>query len=237
MRRHRRPQRRPLGSHEGDRRRPYRAASSTNRVFFIASDLSGPMQGVTPLRGDNPLCRTVARARGPGEESAASPRPAPAGADGAGEQQQRGEAVGEPGFAADLEALRPARAAFLRRFGELFGRDPAFSHSRWGERLDRALARLDRYADFGRGREGAGLEFALALLEADAEEVRWDRRREEPRSAAYYVPLLEQVSKEWRRKQAPRSATAPAGWRGSWAHPKERPARGGNPRAGRRTTH
>jgi hypothetical protein len=120
------------------------------------------------------------------------------------------------------EAVPEARAAFLRRFSELFGRDPAFSHRRWGERFDRALARLDRYAHFGAGREGAGLEFALAQLEADAEEVRWSRRREAPSSAAYYVPFFEEVSKRWRRNQAPRSASAPPGWRGSWANPKVR---------------
>ena len=117
-----------------------------------------------------------------------------------------------------LERLPEPRAALLRRYGELFG-DPRFSHRRWGERLDQALARLDRYSHFGVGREGAGLDFAIELLEGEAEEVRWGRRKA-PKSLAYYVPLLEDISKRWRRGQASRAAAPPEGWRSTWAHPK-----------------
>jgi len=84
------------------------------------------------------------------------------------------------------------------------------------------LARLDRYANFGEGREGAGLAFAEQLLEADADDIRWGRRRKAPSSAAYYVPLLEEVSKQWRRNSAPRQLTTPAGWRSTWARPKRK---------------
>jgi hypothetical protein len=101
--------------------------------------------------------------------------------------------------------------------------------------LDQALSRLDRYADFGRGREGAGLDFAYGLMEACAEAVRWESRRQEaPGSLAYFVPVLEEVSKKWRRDQARRTPGAPADWRGSWANPKQKAgARRGKPRAGK----
>jgi hypothetical protein len=112
-----------------------------------------------------------------------------------------------------------ARAALLDHFAAEFG-PCRFSHRRWGRRLDSALARLDRYADFGRGREGSGLELARSIIEACAEECRWNRGAPRPKSLAYFVPLLEEASKKWRRDQARRLDTPPPGWRPEWASPK-----------------
>jgi hypothetical protein len=238
----RQPARRPLGAQEGDRRRPHRPASTARRIFFRHDEVPCPSGGVCTPSVSKPLEEGRSRARGPDEASAAPPRPAnnreasaaaprptsAAGSSAAGKRpgEQR---LGRGGGAEVAESSSDARSALLQRFSELFG-DPRFSHRRWGKRLDRALARLDRYADFGAGRVGAGLEVALGLIETEAEEVRW-RRRKRPASLAYFIPVLEEMSKDWRRKQAPRSASAPAGWRASWAHPKKKPARG---RAARR---
>ncbi|HET7120322.1 MAG TPA: hypothetical protein VFI17_03600 [Solirubrobacterales bacterium] len=125
-------------------------------------------------------------------------------------------------------------AAFLRHVEErLQPEEPFFAH----KRLERVFARMDHYADFGRGREGAGLEFATAMVDAHIEECRWGRVQR-PRSAAYFIPLLEEVSKSWRRKSAEREETAPPGWRSSWAPPKRKKGRrrGGNHGAGERST-
>jgi len=233
----RRPSRRPLGSQEGDRRRPHRAASTARRIFFASGEVATPLKGSSPPSGGNSLRRHVARARGPGGASAATPRSGPAGAGGA-EQQQRGEGVGAASATGEAPESVAARTALVERHAELFGelpategRKPRYPTRALAAILDRALARLDCYADFGAGRTGAGLEYALALVEADVEEVRWNRRREAPVSAAYYAPLLDEVSKEWRRKSAPTAAALPPGWRGSWAHPKAKRRRAGQNRA------
>lgn len=233
------PQRRPLGSQEGDRRRPNRPASTARRIFFETRRNAPSREGFSPLGGVKPLVCS-SREREEGGCSAAPPRPG--SPEGAGrrsepEQPQLGKGGGASRGVPWLERVPPARAELLRVFETHFGDASRFSHRRWGERLDRVLARLDRYADFGAGRNGAGLEYAARLVEAAAEECRWDRGAQRPNSLAYFIPLLEEVSKQWRRTSAARVEQAPAGWRGSWAHPKKKKGRHRGERgAGRRST-
>ena len=199
------PARRPLTA--AARRRPWRAASSAARIFFRSFEMSYPLRGVHSRSGSE-LLGGGSRSRDPGMELSPSSK--------TDARQRPGEQPA--GEAAVESAISAERAALLARFEAHFG-EPRFSHRRWGERLDRALARLDRYADFGAGRDGAGLEIALELVDGIA---RWRRGAPRPASLAYFIPLLEEISKDWRRKSASRTASAPRGWRGSWAHPKAR---------------
>jgi hypothetical protein len=243
----RRPRRRPLGSQENDRRAPNRPASPVRRIFFGSGKVASPVGVPPPLGGMEPL-EGRSRGRGTGEKSAAAPPPANRQAESAAAprpewtagselaaklgEQQLGREVGSVVAAGLLpQPALDARSVLLRRFAELFG-PPRFSHRRWGQRLDRALARLDRYADRGRGRRGAGLDFALGLVEGHAEAMRWEKRLSPPGSLAYFVPLLEEVSKDWRRTQAHRRSEPPAGWRGNWANPKKRDRRAAEVKGG-----
>jgi hypothetical protein len=245
------PSRRALGTQEGDRRQRHRPASTARRIFFASCEMHTPLRGVGPPTGSQPLVgRSRARPATAGgvrgcappdhsqAESAAALRPGSPEGSGprlSSGQPQQGREGGSASAGSAPGAPPGATAALLERFTELFGAPDRFSHRRWGARLDQALSRLDRYADFGRGREGAGLDFAFGLMEACAEALRWEsRRREPPGSLAYFVPVLEEVSKKWRRDQARRASEAPAGWRGSWANPKQKAgARLGRPRAGK----
>src|SRR4051812_16720661 len=186
--------------------------------------MPSPLRGVPPQRGVNPYAGP-SRARDGGGCSAAQPRPR--SAEGAGPgiepgEQQRGSERGASDPGLWQGRVPPARAELLRAFAEHFGDSRRFSHRHWGKRLDRVLDRLDRYAHFGAGREGAGLDYASALIEAAAEECRWRRGASRPQSLAYFIPLLEEVSKRWRRYSADRVDQVPAGWRESWANPKRK---------------
>jgi hypothetical protein len=88
----------------------------------------------------------------------------------------------------------------IAAFEAVYERPARLSDWRWRGRLERALRRLDRYADFGRGRPGACAELAVRLI-ADA---RAEGPGREARSVAYFVPVLDAISKDWRRAQKPR---------------------------------
>jgi hypothetical protein len=124
----------------------------------------------------------------------------------------------EPGPPSPLAVLAQA---FERRFR----RPPAIDPAKWGPLLRRALARLDRYADRGQGRPGAGLELGLQLLAAtDPDEA--------PRSLAYYVVALDGIGKEWRHADRHRRGACD----GAHCRYREggRPPRRVRPRANRR---
>lgn len=99
------------------------------------------------------------------------------------------------------------------------------------ERLLIALRRLDRYADFGAGRLGVGVEIARQLLEAHAAHLadeldEWNRERcseaaqreraaprrrpQPPRHLGYFVPELIKLGRKWRRAHRPRRHRARA---------------------------
>jgi hypothetical protein len=123
--------------------------------------------------------------------------PPKGGSPGGGPMRAR-EGPSPPGAGED----RSQRDQLIETFEHTLSRPARFSHRRWGAALDRALRRLDRYADFGRGQHGAGLALAADLLEAQADEERVG----EPRwgSLAYLVPILDEASKAWRRAHKPR---------------------------------
>jgi hypothetical protein len=79
-----------------------------------------------------------------------------------------------------------------------------------------ALARLDRYADFGRGRAGAGLDVLEQLLERHALDLDAGRAQL-PRHLGYFIPELRAIAKRWKHTWAPRVKA-------------EREARGARPR-------
>lgn len=78
-------------------------------------------------------------------------------------------------------------------------------------RLERALRRLDRYADRGRGRPGAGLSVAVGVMRGTREHPELRSPGEsEPTSLGYFAPILDQISKDWRRAHRPRIKAARA---------------------------
>ncbi len=62
-----------------------------------------------------------------------------------------------------------------------------------------ALARLDRYADQGRGRAGAGLD----VLERELAGI-LDAGEEPPRHLGYFIPALQAEGRRWKHTWAPR---------------------------------
>jgi hypothetical protein len=95
-----------------------------------------------------------------------------------------------------LSAERPLTGQELALLGRL-RHVPTVQSLLW------ALARLDRYADFGRGRAGAGQDVLEQLLDR----VALDRDAGEgplPRHLGYFIPELRAVAKRWKHTWAPR---------------------------------
>jgi hypothetical protein len=66
-----------------------------------------------------------------------------------------------------------------------------------------ALARLDRYADFGRGRPGAGLAVLEGKIEVQAHLIRFEGAAA-PAHLGYFLPALRAEGKRWKHTWAPR---------------------------------
>jgi hypothetical protein len=167
------------------------------RIFFTSNEVSSPSgETFLPSVGTSQQKRGVyARAR------AGPPRAAVSDHVGGGER-----GGGEQTFAAD-PVSSPVLDRLASEFESIHRRPARFSHRRWGDRLDRALRRLDRYADLGQGRAGYGLELALELIRGEPEawaDVEADPPVSSPASLAYFVPVLDAVSKSYRRAFKPR---------------------------------
>jgi hypothetical protein len=135
------------------------------------------------------------------------------------QQQGTGEGWTAEQLRTDVLAGAPPRDRLRRAFEAATGQPALFSHRRWGQRLDRALARADRYAHHGRGERGAGAAFLVDLIFADAEGAGVRPAPSGPASTypagpagrgsvrspsgagslAFYVPIIDAVSKDWRR--------------------------------------
>ncbi len=63
---------------------------------------------------------------------------------------------------------------------------------------------MDRYAQFGADLRNAGLQFAITLLEGQREEEEACGDVAEVGSLAYFLPVLEETSREWRRHEKAR---------------------------------
>jgi hypothetical protein len=87
---------------------------------------------------------------------------------------------------------------------DLFGRPGGEGPLRASAQLEAALARLDRYADMGSGRAGAGFELAAELVAATSEDLARGERDAAPRHLGYFVPELRRVARRWKHQQAPR---------------------------------
>ena len=107
--------------------------------------------------------------------------------------------------------VRHERLAYLRdSFIRHFGLPARFSFRRHGPALERALERLDRaegdhfgyLADGRRRRPGAGLRAALQLIRREARRERLGPNAKRPkiRTLAYFIPKLDQMSKQARRR-------------------------------------
>jgi hypothetical protein len=92
-------------------------------------------------------------------------------------------------------------------FEASFARPARFSFTGNGERLSRILARFDRFS--GRGwQSGAGRREAAAIIAAVGEDARWNvKAAEKIGSLAYFLPILDEASKDrrrwWKRHVAP----------------------------------
>jgi hypothetical protein len=102
-------------------------------------------------------------------------------------------------------AVQALEEAFERLLGPPAG--GRLAHGPTAARLEWVLARLDRYANFGAGREGAGLELAVARLEALAE----DGDRQPARHLGYLLPELEEQARRWKHRWAPQVKAARGG--------------------------
>jgi hypothetical protein len=92
-------------------------------------------------------------------------------------------------------------------FEAAFDRPARFSFTRHGERLERILARFDRFSSFAT-RRGAGLSEAKAIIAAVGEDARWNvREAAKVNSLAYFLPILDEASKDrrrwWKRHRGP----------------------------------
>jgi hypothetical protein len=74
---------------------------------------------------------------------------------------------------------------------------------RVARRLLWCLDRLDRYADMGRGRAGAGEELLEELMAAQAEDLARGAASL-PKHLGYFIPQLHEHGRQWKHKQAPK---------------------------------
>ena len=108
--------------------------------------------------------------------------------------------------------LKHERLSYLvHSFERHFGIPAQFSYRRHGPELERILERIDRFsvpggdrfgylADGRRRRPGAGLRMALELIRHHGRMYRLgNRRSQKVGSLAYFIPKLEQMSKQVRR--------------------------------------
>jgi hypothetical protein len=181
------------------RRRPTRC---NGRISFLGQ--SGTSPAVPPSA-------VKAQKRVPGRAGARALCPAPrvAGSSSAREQQARRARGLEPEHGdwplTVFELRDQAIVELCDEFWRCFGRPARFSFATHGDRLRRILERMDRYAGRGGlGRRGAGLERAVLLLRAFAEEEGLGlRSAPRPASLAYFIPILDEISKDIRRRGKP----------------------------------
>jgi hypothetical protein len=203
-----------------------------------ASGGSGPLRGPLPPEATGETC---ARAR---DGSADAPRPATGGppsggAATAGAARSGPGALAAPPGAAEGSGiehqqaespLAALEAAFVAAFGPPTGGE--LRHGPTIRRFVWVLARLDRYADMGRGRAGAGQEVAVQRIEALADDLRRGSRPQPPRHLAYLLPELEAEARRWKHTWAPRIKARRRQHRakpGPASRSRRRPA-GGDPR-------
>jgi len=206
------PVRRPLdNAGERGRGRPHRGPPG-RRIFF-ATEVARP-EGLSLLRRANPVGELFARARGAPSELEPNPTNRERAASPPTNGNTGQESLGRQRTA--LAAGEPVLPILTSAYRELFGRDPRFSVRRWGRLLGQALRRCDRYGDFAaraqppgarahqlRPGRRIGAELLLDAMEELAERVGQGEARA-PHSLAYFVPWLDQVSKDFRRQQRPR---------------------------------
>jgi hypothetical protein len=85
-------------------------------------------------------------------------------------------------------------------FEAAFNRPARFSLRRHGERLERILARFDRFSGKAGWRAGAGVAAAKAIIEDLGNDARWGAGPgAKIGSLAYFLPILDEASKAQRR--------------------------------------
>lgn len=177
----------------GESQRRPRRCRLTRRILFSRG--SGTSPAVVP-RTNSPsnrvgLARARARAPGGGSEGARA-GPAPA--------TRTNEDRYAPWRETDAELVE-----LCELFERCYGRSARFSFRRHGPILGRALARIDRY--WRGGTPGAGVDEARALIEASAAFDMAVNSPSNPQSLAYFVPIIDEISKDrrrWWRRRNPR---------------------------------
>lgn len=108
---------------------------------------------------------------------------------------------------------RRTLAAAEALFQKAFGRRGRLTHPPTIRRFLKAIERLDRYGNFGRGRPGSG----LSVLEREIAGILWSLRYENrgsvtvPRHLGYFVPVLRQEARRWKHTWAPSRKAARRG--------------------------
>jgi hypothetical protein len=208
--------RRPMDSQEACRARvrpwcpragrgtPARYTRQQLRAFFSPAQTAVPGgPGGRALKGPFPpgpmVSLTSARARGAGGggRDALGP-PGTARAVAALERRLTAALGGEA-----LRTLQAAEGLFAARLPgrRSAGRLVSLPRAR---RLLWVLARLDRYADMGHGRPGAGLDVLERDLEVFAEMQAAGETHALPQHLGYFLPGLEATARRWKHTWAPR---------------------------------
>lgn len=87
-------------------------------------------------------------------------------------------------------------------FAALYGRPARFSRRRWSRRLEQVLAKIDYWDRYHR--ELFGLDRAIELLVHTAYGGADVGAGQQPASLAFFVPLLEEIARDYRRWERPR---------------------------------
>jgi len=192
---------------------PSRARESVHRIFFSGrsgySPAVGPTDQTATQRGPTRArARAPVRERAPGARSASRIR----GSNLRRLLERRGD-----DWPVELFELRhPQLVELVDAFEAAFDRPARFSFEDYAEKTDRSLRRFDRFAGRGALNEGTGVREITRVIEALGAEQLGSRdgrianpngTRTEIVSLAYFVPILDEMSKDrrrhWKRHQDP----------------------------------
>jgi hypothetical protein len=182
-----------------DRGAPHRFKRPLPLFYPARVRAPGGEEGFAPVGGSpsSPVEAQAARARGgPGASSVDAIERSEEEGDAAALERRLKAALGGEA----LSALARAEEAFAAVLGPppkgRLRHLPTIRSLLW------ALARLDRYADFGRGSPGAGLAVLEGKIEVQAHLIRFEGAAA-PAHLGYFLPALRAEARRWKHTWAP----------------------------------